>query len=988
MATDVMRFDGETGQNRSLADIPWREYIVNKNYNKDISKMCETCIKEQISKYGQVTIKCSGLLGAKNSVPPEFEHMFDPEEMDLLEQASNPYYWASKNIDTKNTNESTKLFMPRWYQEQILSCSSRRKTVRCGRRAGKALWIETPIPTPNGFVAMRDVAVGDTVFDENGEECRVLEATDIMHNHECYRVDFSDNTHLIADREHIWSVENKSTRKNNSRRKGTKLPLLNMTTEEMICNLKVGAKQESNYSIPLTREVIFTQNNAELPIDPYIFGYWLGDGDSDRGYFTIGDQDIDSFTSIVVGIGEDFQKAGVKKYAYKIKNLTTRLTKLNVIKNKHIPDIYKYASIAQRYQLLRGLMDSDGSSDKNGGAEFCNTNKRLANDTYELISSLGIRASISKNKSYLYSKECADRYRIYINTNKKIFNLERKQKNISTKETYAQKNRYITSITKVDSVPVKCIAVSSKSSLYLAGHQYVPTHNSQGMAMAIAHKMLTNDKYYVLIVTPYDAQAEEMYVKIKQIFNNLNDPYVQIVAKAKESPNYEITLRNGSRLRAFTAGSSGAAQVRGQPANLIYIDEADYLGQKDFNSILAILLDKPDTELWVTSTPDGEKQMYRLSQDKAYKEFHYPSFVLPHYNDDVDSDLRSQSDELGYVQEVMAEFGSSKAGVFQKYYVDLCGKAKFIRTKEEVIANRSNYIITMGCDWNHEGVGTRIVALAYDKKEKIFFIVDKANVSKEGWTQTYAMEKIIDLNRIYRFDKIYVDRGFGYTQIETLKSFAMAQFGKLPLGHPDLYLAEIVGIDFGSKIEVKDPYTGQDVKKDVKPFMVGVLNKAIEKVAIKFDESEDKAIMDQLKGYQEKRSVSGRPTYSASSAVIGDHDLDALMLAMFAFNVEFDEIFSNMKSQLAIRILKQEDTYGRDLTHLNPNANLNNNGLDIIAKKRENYQPANRTSYSRSITNRYSENGTGTEIRVGDNFNNGRIGTRNKNNTTRRAAFK
>ncbi len=646
--SDVMKFDGETGLNRSLADIPWREYIDSKNYNKDVNKMCDLCIKDQLSKYGAITIKCNGLLGAKNSMPPEFEHLFDKEELEILEEAANPYYWASKNIDTKNTNESTKLFLPRWYQQQIMSCSSRRKTIRCGRRAGK----------------------------------------------------------------------------------------------------------------------------------------------------------------------------------------------------------------------------------------------------------------------------------------------------------------------------------------------------SQSMAMAIAHKMLTNEKYYVLIVTPYDAQAEEMYVKIKQIFNNLLDPYMSIVAKAKESPNYEITLKNGSRLRAFTAGSSGAAQVRGQPANLIYIDEADYLGQKDFNSILAILLDKPDTELWVTSTPDGEKQMYRLSQDKAYREFHYPSFVLPHYNDDVDSDLRTQSDEMGYVQEVMAEFGSSKAGVFQKYYVDLCGKVNFTATKETVMANRSNYIITMGCDWNHEGIGTRIVALAYDKREKIFFIVDKATVSKEGWTQTAAMEKIIDLNRIYRFDKIYVDRGFGYTQIETLKSFAMAQFGKLPLGHPDLFLAEIVGIDFGSKIEVKDPYTGQDVKKDVKPYMVGVLNKAIEKVAIKFDESADKALMDQLKGYQEKRSASGRPTYSASSAVIGDHDLDALMLAMFAFNVEFDEIFSNMKSQLAIRILKQEETYGRDLTHLNPNANLTNNGLDLIAKKRENYYPANRTSYAVSKRSGYEEKGVGTEMRVGDNFSNGRIGTRNKNNTTRRASFK
>ena len=54
---------------------------------------------------------------------------------------------------------------------------------------------------------------------------------------------------------------------------------------------------------------------------------------------------------------------------------------------------------------------------------------------------------------------------------------------------------------------------------------------------------------------------------------------------------------------------------------ILYIDEVDYLGQKDFNSILAILLDKPDTELWVTSTPDGEKQLYRLSQDEHIKSF-------------------------------------------------------------------------------------------------------------------------------------------------------------------------------------------------------------------------------------------------------------------------------------------------------------------------------------------------------------------------------
>ena len=645
--TEIGRFNGISGENTNLSEIPWRDYLGRKAYNKDINQMCSMCIKDQISKHGQITIKCDGLLSGKSKIPEQFMHHFSEEEMDIVEQSINPYYWAEKNIDIKNENPSTKLFMPRWYQEQFLRCSARRKTIRAGRRIGK----------------------------------------------------------------------------------------------------------------------------------------------------------------------------------------------------------------------------------------------------------------------------------------------------------------------------------------------------SQGITMGLLHKMLTTEKYYVLVVAPYDAQAEEIYVKAKQILNNLNEPYDEIVESAKESPNYQIKLRNGSRLRCFTAGSSGAAQVRGQPANLIYIDEVDYLGQKDFNSILAILLDKPDTELWVTSTPDGEKQLYRLSQDKAYKEFHFPSFVLPHYNDDIDNDLRSQSDDMGYVQEVMAEFGTSRAGVFQKYFIDLCSKLSINNTDQaSVLANRRNYIITMGCDWNHEGIGTRIVALAYDRVNKLFFIVDKATVSKEGWTQTAAMEKIIELNRKYVFDKVYVDRGFGYTQVETLKSFAIAQFGKLPKGHPDLMLAEIVGVDFSSKIEVQDPYTNQMVKKDVKPFMVSILNKVIEKVAIKFDEKFDLAIIAQLKGYEEKRSASGKPTYFASSATVGDHDLDALLLAMFAFNVEYDEIFSAMKSQLAINVLSAKDVHGKDVKHLNPNHNQTT--LEIKTKKRDNYSPGSRTaSFKRTVA--IEEKGSPGEIRSELFDTTNWHGLTNRNRTThRRASFK
>ena len=112
--------------------------MARKAYNKDINQMCSMCIKDQISKHGQITIKCDGLLSGKSKIPEQFMHHFSEEEMDIVEQSINPYYWAEKNIDVKNENPSTKLFMPRWYQEQFLRCSARRKTIRAGRRIGKS----------------------------------------------------------------------------------------------------------------------------------------------------------------------------------------------------------------------------------------------------------------------------------------------------------------------------------------------------------------------------------------------------------------------------------------------------------------------------------------------------------------------------------------------------------------------------------------------------------------------------------------------------------------------------------------------------------------------------------------------------------------------------------------------------------------------------------------------------------------------------------
>ncbi len=69
---------------------------------------------------------------------------------------------------------------------------------------GKALDVDTPIPTLSGWKRMGDLVAGDYVFDEQGYPTRVTAAFDVMHDHKCYEVVFSDGSTLIADAGHEW----------------------------------------------------------------------------------------------------------------------------------------------------------------------------------------------------------------------------------------------------------------------------------------------------------------------------------------------------------------------------------------------------------------------------------------------------------------------------------------------------------------------------------------------------------------------------------------------------------------------------------------------------------------------------------------------------------------------------------------------------------------------------------------------------------------
>jgi len=96
-----------------------------------------------------------------------------------------------------------------------------------GSGSGKALDINTLIPTPNGFIKMGELKVGDSVFGSNGSPVKVIGAYDTVERHDCFEVEFSDGSKIIADAEHLWTVETTATRKsfNRSRKNDIRVPV-------------------------------------------------------------------------------------------------------------------------------------------------------------------------------------------------------------------------------------------------------------------------------------------------------------------------------------------------------------------------------------------------------------------------------------------------------------------------------------------------------------------------------------------------------------------------------------------------------------------------------------------------------------------------------------------------------------------------------------------------------------------------------------------
>lgn len=358
---------------------------------------------------------------------------------------------------------------------------------------GRAILNSENLITPQGLRLMGEIKVGDFVTGSDGQPTRVL-AVYPQGKKPVYEVCFSDGTKSICSGDHLWSTMTLNEKRHN---KGFSVK----STMDIISTVKNKHGQKIHRMPIMSAPAIFDEQPT--PVHPYLLGALLGDGHISKS-MSIASSDKEIIEKCESVLPHDHKIVFRGRYDYRIQSngkrnkLKIALQKLGVwgklSYDKFIPDIYKFNSVECRLEILRGLLDTDGSISKHRSGkpriQFYSTSSKLAEDVMFLVRSLGgvtykrerkfdeSDTHYRNGRAIRHTQSC---FVVDIMMPINPFFLPRKADQYQKTQ---QMTKMISCVKAVGEAECTCIKVEAKDSLFLT-NDFIVTHNTFDDAICI-----------------------------------------------------------------------------------------------------------------------------------------------------------------------------------------------------------------------------------------------------------------------------------------------------------------------------------------------------------------------------------------------------------------------------------------------------------------------------------------------------------------------
>ena len=478
--------------------------------------------------------------------------MPDPEDVDDVNKSLYDSAWHHEAIDE--------------VLEKVERGELLRVIITMPPRHGKLLAHSTPVLTTEGWKTHGELRVGDQVFGPDGKPTEVVWLSE--EDAATLEVELSNGDFVKCHPNHEWTVFDRS-----------RFKWRTLEAREI-----AGRAVNDRVTFQLQNIAPVEFAPRELVMAPYALGAWLGDGTSSKPWITHAASDV----AVVEAIAANGYEVS-RRYVHSVTGVVSTvfagprpncpsifwkaLRALNLVNNKHIPEAYFTSSVEQRLELLAGLIDTDGSVDReNGRVMFSNANSALMADVYRLVTELGMRPYVSryeptKSTSGIQGKQLI--YQLGFQPTMEVpCRLPRKKIN----RVIAQRRVGIVAVRPCAPERGRCIQVDRADGLYLVGRRLVPTHNSEKASRRFPAWFMGRDPYRQIIFATYGADfAEDFGRKVREVIQMPTYRQVFPRVSLKQGSKAADRMETDAGGMAVFIGVGGPATGRG--ADLLLIDD-------------------------------------------------------------------------------------------------------------------------------------------------------------------------------------------------------------------------------------------------------------------------------------------------------------------------------------------------------------------------------------------------------------------------------